>query len=37
MFIIISVLSALIMAVSAVPHWEDLHCEDGQKYLFSEV
>ena len=34
---IICQLSSFILAVSSVPHWEDLQCEDGHKYLFSEV
>ena len=37
MFSKISILSSFILAVSTVPHWEDLQCEDGHKYLFSEV
>merc|ERR1711879_309058 len=34
---IICQLSSFILAVSSVPHWEDLQCEDGHKYLFSEL
>ena len=34
---IIHILSSFILAVSSVPHWEELQCEDGHKYLFSEV
>ena len=34
----ISILSSFILAVVySVPQWEDLQCEDGHKYLFSEV
>ena len=37
MYNVISILSSFILVVSSVPHWEDLQCEDGHKYLFSEV
>ena len=33
---LLSILS-LVLSVSSVPDWEDLECEDGSRYLFSEV